>query len=167
MVFLAKDARLHASHRDSRPCLYTSEQFFPLEIFCCVFNDVKAIFETLLSHPQLRKRIAQTSEIAIEFSPEVQCLSHLDSTQSEKKDQKPQARSEIHEGQRASSLPKRTDDTATFTTMLNQSLATAHAPETVESDGSGVECSHVGTPVAHDEPSHSPCSMNREHEDPS
>jgi hypothetical protein len=160
MVFLAKNPRLHASHRDGRPSLYAREQFFLPEIFCCVFNDVKAIFATLLSRPQLRKRIAQTSKIAIEFSPKVQCLSHLDSTQSERKDQKPQAISEMHEGQRASSSPKRTNDTVVFTTTLNQSLATVDAPDLerpVESDDSGVECSPVGPPDAHDESSHSPC----------
>ncbi|KAH9976133.1 hypothetical protein BGW80DRAFT_902684 [Lactifluus volemus] len=101
-----------------------------------------AIFATLLSRPRLRKRLAQTSKIVIEFC------------------QEPQAGSETHEGQRASSLPKTTDDTVAFTTILNQSLATGHAPdleETVESDDSGVECSPVGPPGAHDESSDSPC----------
>jgi hypothetical protein len=160
MGFLVKNDHLHVFHRDGRPSLYACEQFFLLEIFCCVFIDVKAIYGTLLSRPRLRKRIAQTSKIAIEFSPEVQCFSPLDSIQSERKDQKLQARSEIHEGQRAPSLPKRTDDTVSFTTMLNQSLATAHAPdlmESVENDGSGIECSPAEPLVTHDEPSHSPC----------
>jgi hypothetical protein len=72
MGFLAKNACLHASHRDGRPTLFICEQFFLLEIFYCIFNDVKAMFATLLSRPQLRKRIAETSNIVIKFSPEVQ-----------------------------------------------------------------------------------------------
>jgi hypothetical protein len=71
MDFLAKNAHLHASHGDGRPSLYPCEQFFLLESFCCIFNDVKAIFATLLSRPKLRKRMAETSKIVIEFSPEV------------------------------------------------------------------------------------------------
>ena len=72
MVFLAKNAHLHASHCDCRPSLYACEQFFLLEIFRCIFNDVKAIFATLLSRTRLRKHIDETSKIVIEFSPEVQ-----------------------------------------------------------------------------------------------
>jgi hypothetical protein len=87
------------------------------------------IYDTLLSRVQLRQRLAEDSDVEIGFSPEVQCLSHLYFTLSERKDHKSHAsaKSEIPGGQRGSSLTERTNDNVSFLMTPNQDLTTADA----------------------------------------